>query len=349
VRFLSENIGELVLEKLENAIEAHLAVAFFNPGDRMLDALARIMKLKLIVSEEFTINNPYKLEKLKAAAIRSIPPDDANGKLHAKVLIVKLQDCSCWILLGSANLTHQGMFSNQEACVVMGSENPADEASAREIGGWFDSLFQSAQLPNLDQAKLIFDSRSKYRLVIRPSGEPAIDAGYWALKTTSGSTGKPHWPMFLAESVIAVGWSDLPLNPSEVSDAQLRAALKKTYTDDSDRAASVAAMQIRKFVGLKGGDIVLLCRGYNSTQEKNVHIHGIARVTGPFRAEARKRGDWRFKHDAVIQEINMDLPRDAVASALGKQSMMQTIHALKKADFGRLAKVLKEFGVQIEV
>jgi len=58
VRFLSDGIGELVLEKLGKAIEAHLAVAFFNPSDRMLDVLARIKKLKLIVSEEFSINNP---------------------------------------------------------------------------------------------------------------------------------------------------------------------------------------------------------------------------------------------------------------------------------------------------
>jgi hypothetical protein len=72
-------------------------------------------------------------------------------------------------------------------------------------------------------------------------------------------------------------------------------------------------------------------------------------VTGPFRAEAWKKGDWRFKHDAVIQEIDLDLPRDVVASALRKQSLRQTIHALEKADFDRLIKKLKEFGVHIEV
>lgn len=348
MRFLSEGIGELVLTKLDKAIEARLAVAFFNPSERMMDALAGIAKLKLIISEEFAVNNPYKLEKLKTAALRAVPPDDANGKLHAKVLIIKLQDGSYWTLLGSANLTHQGMFSNQEACVVMESRNPADETSAREIGEWFDLVFQSAQPPDLAQAKLIFDTRSQYRLVPRPSREPATDAGYWVLKTTSGSSGKQHWPMFLAESVIAVGWSDLPIDPSKVSDARLRAALKETY-DYSDKEANVAAIQIRKFVGLKAGDIVLLCRGYTSMQEKDVHIHGVARVTGAFRARARKKGDWRFKHDAVIQEIDMDLPRNAVASAFQKQSLRQTIHALKKANFDRLAKELKEFSVHIEV
>jgi HKD family nuclease len=348
VRFLSDGIGELVLEKLGKAIEAHLAVAFFNPSDRMLYVLARIKKLKLIVSEEFSINNPYKLEKLKAAALRSVPPDDANGKLHAKVLIVKLPDGSYWTLLGSANLTHQGMFSNQEACVVMESDNPADEISAREISGWFDSLFQSAKFPNLDQAKLIFDTRSQYQLVRRTSLEMATDAGYWALKTTSGSSGKSHWPMFLAESVVAIGWSELPVDPSKVSDLQLQAALRKKY-DYSDRQATIHANQIGKFVGLKKGDMVLVCRGYAPVQEKDVHIHGIARVMGAFRAEAWKKGEWRFKHGAVIQEIDLDLPREVVASALRKQSLRQTIHALEKADFDRLVKKLKEFGVHIEV
>jgi histone H3/H4 len=45
----------------------------------------------------------------------------------------------------------------------------------------------------------------------------------------------------------------------------------------------------------------------------------------------------------------MDLPRDTVASALRKQSLRQTIHALNKANFDRLVKELKDFGVHVEV
>jgi HKD family nuclease len=346
VKFLSDGIGKLVLEKLGQTIEARLAVAFFNPDDQMLNALLGLSKLKLIVSEEFTINNPYKLEKLRTTSLRSIPPDDKNGKLHAKVLIAKLQDGSYWTLLGSANLTHQGMFSNQEACLTMDSDNPADEESAQNIRIWFDSLFQVARQPNLTQAKLIFDERAQYRIEQRPSKQMLINSGYWVLKTTSGSMGKQFWPMFLAESVIAVGWAELPLDPSKVSMEKLRASVSKTYPSRSEKRD---ATNIKKFVAMEKGDIVLLCRGYTSKQKKDVHIHGLARVTGSFRAEAWKKGDWRFKHDAVIQEINMDLPIDIVASALGKQSLRGTIHALKKSDFDRLAKKLKEFGVHVEV
>jgi HKD family nuclease len=290
MKFLSHGIGELVLKELRKASEARLAVAFFNPDNRMLDALAGLPKLKLIVSEEFAFTNPYKLEKLKLDLLRSVSPDDVHGKLHVKVLIIKRPNGSYWTLLGSANLTRSGMFSNQEACVAMEPGNPADEGSEREIRGWFDALFQRARRPDLDQAKLIYDAQSRYRRAPRPVNEAAAETGYWALKTTSGSTGEQHWPMFQAESVVAVGWEALPIDPSRASDAQLRVAIKETYPDDSNMSVSIAVMSIRKFVDLEIDDIVQVCRGYTSMQKKDVHIHGIARVTGPFRAERRRRG-----------------------------------------------------------
>jgi hypothetical protein len=344
---LSNDIGDLVLKELGTAVEARLAVAFFNPDDQVLSALAALTDLTLIVSEEFTISNPYKLEQLKVATIRCVPPDAENGKLHAKVLILKRRNGSHCVLVGSANLTWQGLFSNQEACVVMDSGDPADEESVRDVRDWFNSLLDTAQALDLDQAKVVFDSRSAYRLVRRPPKETAAKGqGYWALKTTSGSTGKQHWPRFVAESVVAVGWSDIPVDPSQVSEAELRAAIKKTYPDED---ANNAVVRIKKFVGLKVDDIVLLCRGYSATQEKAVHVHGLARVTGPFRDDRRTTWDWRFKHDAVIQVIDMDLPRDLVAGALGKQSLRLTIHDLDKDAYDRLVAELRKFGVQVEV
>jgi HKD family nuclease len=348
MRFVNEKIGKLLLEELRNAIEARIAVAFFYPDDPTLRALEGLTDLTLIVSEEFTINNPYRIERLKTATLRSIPPDDANGKLHAKVFIVKRRDGSSWVLIGSANMTHNGMFRNQEACVVMESANPSDNAAVRRVEDWFDSLLKSAHSPDLDRAKQIFDARSQYRLVERPSGEAATDTGYWALKTTSGTAGRSHWPMFLAENVIALGWEDIPVDPANVSEAQLRAALKNTY-EYTDKQASVATNNIRRFVGMKTGDIVLVCRGYSSTQKTDVHIHGVARVIGPFRAESPAKHKWRFRRDAVIQVIETDLPRDIVAAALGKETLRQTVHGLDKAEFERLEEKLRDSGVHVEV
>ena len=349
MKFLCDNIGSVVLDELEGATEAFVAIAFFNPDSRTLEAISCLKKLRLIFSGEYAITNPYKLEMLTSAELRCIPTDSDSGRLHAKVLIVKRRDGSYWVLLGSANLTHQGMFSNQEACVAMDSTDPSDEASVQEIRHWFESLFQTGDSPDLQQAKLIFESRSQHRLEPRPKGQVKGNVGYWALKTTSGSTGEQHWPMFLAESVIAIGWESLPLDPSKVSELQLQAALTETYPDYSRKAAQVAASNIRRFVGLKVNDIILLCRGYTSNQTKDVHIHGVARVSGPFRAEPRGNGHWRFRYDAVIQDINIDLPIHIVKSALAKDSLRQTIHALRKADFDRIASELKGFGVHVEV
>ena len=114
-------------------------------------------------------------------------------------------------------------------------------------------------------------------------------------------------------------------------------------------AGNVGATAAQRLADKELGDVVLICRGFNSTQQKDVHIHGFAKVAGPFRDDSRTKWDWRFKHDAVIQTVDMDLPRDLVAAALGKQSLTQTIHELDKIGFDRLVTELKKRGVHVEV
>ena len=80
-----------------------------------------------MISEEFTINDPQKLEQLSTAVKRSVPPDSKDGKLHAKVLLADMPDGSSWALIGSANLTEQGLFFNQEACIALSSSEPEVE------------------------------------------------------------------------------------------------------------------------------------------------------------------------------------------------------------------------------
>jgi HKD family nuclease len=115
-----------------------------------------VPRLTLIISEEFTINDPYKLEELPdTATVRSVPADSENGKLHAKVLVVKRPDGGLWALVGSANMTWQGLFSNQEACVVLESWTTADRTAIETITDWFDSLLNTARSPDLEAAKTI--------------------------------------------------------------------------------------------------------------------------------------------------------------------------------------------------
>ena len=61
-------------------------------------------------------------------------------------------------------------------------------------------------------------------------------------------------------------------------------------------------------------------------------------------------------HKATMNDIGYagltpagDFPRDTVASALEKKTLMLTIHSLEKTGFDRLAENLKELGAHVEV
>ena len=350
-------IGQMVLMELRDAVEVRLAVAFFNPDANVLSALCGVQRLSLIISEEFTINNPYKLGKVSetAVAVLSVPPDSENGKLHSKVLIVTRNDGSTWVLVGSANMTWQGLFSNQEACLALDSGNEEDLASISQITEWFVSLLVTARTPDLEEAKQVFNSRSNYRLERRPLiPQDKIEINrYWALKAMSGFSGEDFWHRFVTESIVAIGWEGINVDPSEVSLQQLENAIRNTYpvipnvrTRRQEKDPHGAAIKLKKFVEINIGDIVLICRGYPGNSTKPVHIRGFARITGPFRVDHSSSWKWRFKRDAVIQIVDLSLPKNEVAEALDMGSLRQTIHELSQSSIERLAEKL---GVRLEV
>jgi len=279
--------------------------------------------------------------------VRSVPTDDVAGKLHAKVFIAKLKDGSRWVLLGSANLTQQGLFANQEACVEMHSINQEDVAPIKRIVAWLDELFEHARPTDLKAAKEIFDQRSRYRLEQRPSKELAASTEYWAIKTTSGGAGaEEHWPRLLGESVVAIGWEELDIDPSQVDEAHLRRSLARFLDPDKPGSVDFGVRTIRNFIIMPVGSIVVLCRGFVPNQTKPVHIYAFARVTGPFRADPHDGTHWRFKRDAVIQEIGAALPAATFAQAVAKDSFRQTMHRVSAEVVQRLA---DELGVPVEV
>jgi HKD family nuclease len=347
MNFHSKSIGDKLLDKLAQATKVQIASAFFCPNDPLLNALKAVPSLELIVSEEFTINDPYKLEQLTKADIRSIPPDHTDGKLHAKVFIVTLLDASQWVLLGSANLTQQGLFANQEACIDLRSASTAEESVIGEIRRWFHDLFAKARHPDLAEAKTIYDQRSRYRLEPRPSTPAATQPEYWALKTTSGGAdAQEHWPHFLSEGMVAIGWEELDVDPSKVDDSQLRAALKKILDPEKPGSVDFGVRTIRDFMNLPNGSIVVVCRGLVPKQIKPVHIYAFARVTGPFRSDPMNGTQWRFKRDAVIQPIGTSLPAATFTKAVQKESFRQTMHRISADTVQRLA---DELGVPVEV
>jgi phosphatidylserine/phosphatidylglycerophosphate/cardiolipin synthase-like enzyme len=207
MQFLAnKDIGPAVTEVLSSASKVSIASAFFCPGSHTLDLLNAIPDLTLIISEEFTINDPAKLEKLTKANRRSVPPDSADGKLHAKVIIADMPDRSTWVLIGSANLTEQGLFYNQEACVTFSSTTAGDRAGISEVRAWFDALLKRSRELDINQAKAIREAQGKQKLTIVSKPNVAAPA-YWALKTSEGGgKNSEHWPMFAKEKVVAIGW-----------------------------------------------------------------------------------------------------------------------------------------------
>lgn len=347
MNFLNKDIGRALSVKLAQADQVQIASAYFSPSDSMLVSLNGISHLSMVISEEFTVNDPYKLASLNLTLIRSVPTDDAKGKLHAKVFIAKLRDGSTWVLLGSANLTQQGLFANQEACVEMHSTNPEDRAAIARIETWFDDLFECARSIDIASAREIFDQRSRYRLEPRPSTPPPTPIEYWAIKTTSGGAdAEEHWPQFLKEGVLAIGWEELAVDPTQVNDADLRTALRAFLPAEKPGSVDFAVDIFSKFINMPIGSILVICRGLTPNQQKPVHIYGFARVTGPFRADPQNGTQWRFKRDAVIQEVGTSLPVEDFATAVDKDSFRLTMHELDKQSMERLSIAV---GVPLEV
>lgn len=347
MNFLSKNVGRALSVKLAQATQVQIASAFFSPSDSVLASLKEVPHLRMVISEEFTVNDPYKLAKLNLTFIRSVPTYDAQGKLHAKVFIAKLGDGSTWVLLGSANLTQRGLFANQEACVEMHSTNPEDQPPIARIKSWFDDLFERARPIDIIGAREIFDQRSRYRLEPRLLTPPPLPIEYWAIKTTSGgANAEEHWPQFLREGVVAIGWEELAVDPTQVSDTDLRTALKAFLPPQKPGSVDFAVDIFRKFINMPAGSILVICRGFTPNQHKPVHIYGFGRVTGPFRADRKNGTQWRFKRDAVIQEIGTSLPVEDFATAVDKDSFRLTMHELDKQSMERLSVAV---GVPLEV
>ena len=188
-------IASKVVENLKGASEVSLAVAYFSPDQELMQTLRRIPQLTLVVSDEFAINDPYKLEVLsRSGTVRCVPADCPRGRLHAKVMITRQPSGQLFALVGSANLTWQGIFSNQEACVALASREASDLAVIGSVTNWFDTLLENSQTIDFPAAKRIFDARSQYTLEPRmvSSLHAVAKPSYWALKCTSGAYGKEH-------------------------------------------------------------------------------------------------------------------------------------------------------------
>jgi len=348
MKFLtSKAVGRAVAAALSHATRIRIASAFFSPGIDTLALLNTAKDLTIVISEEFTINDPEKLEQLSGAVKRSVPPDSKDGKLHAKVFLADMSDGSNWALIGSANLTEQGLFFNQEACIALSSSEPMDRAVISEMQDWFTVLLSRSRPIDLAQAKAIWAARANQKRVPRIAAT-AEAPGYYALKTTSGGSGsREHWAMFERDSVIAIGWEDIIGDPSKVGGTNLRKIIMDAYPHFNRGAQDFAVNTFENFIAMPNGSIVMVCRGYAPNQAKTpVHIYAFARVVGPFRVDVAGPKEWKFKRSVVLQSVQKALTAQVLTKLLNKGSLRLTMHTLSK---DTVEAVAAELGMQIEV
>jgi hypothetical protein len=343
-------IGNAVSEYLSQAKEAMIFVAYFSPNDSIMRSLRKIPQLSLLISDDFTINNPYKLNDLKRnSTIRCVPKDCPRGKLHSKVIHGTREDGSSFVILGSANMTNNGLYSNQETCVLLDSNIDADQPILVSIFQWLDDTWKQSEkgVFQFSIAKKIFDNSShKWHKKNNELKNLKFPVQYWILKTTEGSRGDSHWHEFIAANIISIGWEDINIDPSKVSKENLAKIAEAAYPDENGK---IAADTIKKFTDImKLGDLVLICKGYNANHPTPVFVNGIARIKGPF--NINNRLDWRFTHQADIQLIEKYIPRNLLASSLRKESLTRTIHQVDEPAFMDLtSKLHDDFGVVVNV
>lgn len=344
-------IGTWVRENIAQAEYVTIAVAYFHPDDTLREILDEVPSLRVIVSEEFHVNDPHPLREIsRAASVRSVPTDSEFGRLHAKTVLVKSEDGRRQALIGSANFTSNGLFFNNELCVSLDSQTRPDIPLLDELEDYIQRLYEVAKEPDWERAFDVWNNQMQRRRG-RLQSQSATDEtpNYWILKTTSGASGPSYWQNFLAEGTVAIGWTDLKLNPSEVSYHRLESAFKGLYSKKGRAQHSAKTVWIfaRDW---RIGDLVIICRGYRGQEQiPPVHFYGYARVTGEFCLD-RRSSWWHFKRVANIQPVDQYLPKEAFVEALDMGSLTRTIHSTNEYHFQRFVEIVQSrLGVPLEV
>jgi hypothetical protein len=339
MQFLSSDVGIVALEEVKHARRCIVISAYCAPDSTMVRALRACRISTLIFSAEYAVNDPHRLEALaNTVTVKCVEPDSPGGKLHAKVVLCERMDGSEWALVGSANYTHLGWFTNQEAAISLDSREVSDASTILRIRSWVKEVVSHASAPDWDQAKAIFSAQARRRLVLRVGVDASeTERRYWVLKTRSSTTRINHWKSFLAENVVAVGWSRLGVDPAGLDRKALVHAVSHAYPEKRPYGAAV----LENFVGMANGDIVIVANGYTAQTMAPVHVYGVARIEGPFWKDWTSNW-WKHKHPAVIQPIEAALPKGTLEACFGKGSMRQTLHKITPKAFRQFCDAVRE-------
>jgi len=337
-------LGDLkskVCKKLRLASSVTIAMAYFRPDDDILRILKRIPHLRVIVSDEFDKSDPYRLEEASSES-KCVPV--FPNRLHAKVIYGEDERGNAFAFVGSANLTRGGLSSNQEACIILSSEQGDAKAALACISKWLDRLYQKGNQVQFDEAKRIFDNAPRFAHSIER--EFATGAGKnWAIKARDGREKEAlaYWDKFRAEGVIALGWGkELKIDPHQLTPDELRAAVQRKYGYGPQKAGRIAR-EIRQFAGLddgmKSNDIVWVIGEFAGNQKRPVPIFGVARVAGEFEWDKGSRW-WVFKRPADITPIEREIDIAQARRCFDKDAMIETLYSVSSNSSEKLRKEL---------
>lgn len=300
--------------------------------------------LKVLIGDEFSTNDPGPLEELSelaSADIRCVYRNrGGENRLHAKVFHAVEPSGRHRALVGSANFTVSGLRRNKEQAVSFDSDCEADRPILEQIESWIEELDKRARKIDWEWAKREYERSSiphfhtgdfdDYR---RGQAE-----NYWVLKATEGSHGKPRWREFVRENVVSIGWEDIVgivsdeegIQPSEYTLERLIAAAEGLSYGRSSRHAAKTLYWFSRIFSI--GDRIIVCRGYGGLQSADVHLYGLAVVDDDV-VDDRRSDWWRLKRRAVFRRENRNMPKDVFVKALGKGSLLQTIHRIKEKEY----------------
>jgi len=328
MKFITSEFNAIFIEKLKKAKEVKIASAYLSPDDEIVELFNNISNVKIIFSSEYQINNPYKIEKIGINKLHCIYPDDAKGKLHAKVFYILDENNNVWCWIGSLNLTRNGLLNNQETCIELNSNLPEEKNALNEILKWFNDLWNNSAQPNLENAKLIYD---KYSIQKDKLSFNIHNSNCWVIKASEGDTGKNQWEFFLKHFVISIGF-----------DIQNFDIIKASHKEIKEEYGSVSNSIINFRDNIQINDNVIVCRGYVSNQIKDVHVNGIAKVTGQFKIVNNDEWNWHMRRDVIFYPLNINVPVKKMIQIFNKGSLRQTLHNLEQQSFENFLHYIKE-------